>query len=131
MSTIANAANRPLFDKSGSVPDVSGALQDYYQSLVFVRVGKVVKGYQLQEAPTPINFRGTIQPFTPRQLQMKPEGERAWTWFTMHSDPVLKLQVDDVVLWNNIQTRIMSRTDFSLYGYVEYNLVQDWGGSGP
>lgn len=131
MSTIANGANRPLFSVAGTVPDVSGALRDYFQSMVFEPLQKTVTGFQVVETPSPINFRGTIQPFTGRQLMLKPEGQRAWTWYTLHSDPVLKLQVDDVVLWQGKQTRVMGRKDYTLYGYVEYELVQDWSGAGP
>lgn len=131
MSTIANGANRPLFAVAGTVPDVSGALRDYFQYLVFTKVSKIVSGFQVVETPYPINFRGVIQPFTKRQLLLKPEGQRAWSWFTCHSDPVLTLQVDDVVLWNGKQTRVMGRTDYALYGFVEYELVQDWEGAGP
>lgn len=131
MGTIANAKNLPLFAKNGSTPDVSGALQDYYQDLTFTLLTKTVQGFQVVESANPIEFRGTIQPYSARQLMMKPEGQRAWTWYYMHSDPVVTLQVDDVVLWNGKQTRVMSRKDFGLYGYCEYSLVQDWTGSGP
>lgn len=131
MSTINNAANQPLFAKAGTVPDVSGAMQDYYQPIVFEPVAKQVTGFQVVETPNPINFRGLIQPFTDRQLYLKPEGQRAWSWFWLHSDPVLTLQVDDVVIWKGKQTRVMSRKDNFLYGYVEYHLVQDWTGAGP
>jgi hypothetical protein len=129
--TIANGANRPINFQTGTVPDVSGALKDYYQPLIFEQLTKTVSGFQVVETTTPIQFRGLIQPFTSRQLMLRPEGERAWTWFTLFSDPVLTLQVDDVVVWNGKQTRVMSRTDFSLYGYVTYSLVQDWTGAGP
>jgi hypothetical protein len=131
MSTIANAANKPLFAKAGTVPDVSGALQDYYQPMVFEPLVKTVQGFQVSETSNPINFRGVVQPFTDRQLALKPEGQRAWTWLWLHSDPVLTLQVDDVVMWNGKQTRVMARKDQALYGFVEYQLVQDWTGSGP
>lgn len=131
MSTIANGSERPLFSIAGTTPDVSGALQDYYQSLVFEPISKSVNGFQVVEIGNPINFRGVIQPFTVRQLLLRPEGERAWSWFWLHSDPVLTLQVDDVVNWNGKQTRVMGRKDFRLYGYVEYQLVQDWTGAGP
>lgn len=131
MSTIANGANKPLFAKAGTVPDVSGAMQDYYQDVVFAPVQKTVVGFQVVETENPINFRGVIQPFTERQLLLKPEGQRAWTWFTLNSDPVLTLQVDDVVMWNNKPTRVMSRKDYALYGFVEYTICQDWTGSGP
>lgn len=130
-STIANGASRPLFARSGTVPDVSGALQDYYQQLIFEPLEKTVSGFQVVENADPINFWGVIQPFNQRQLLLKPEGQRAWSWFMMHADPVLTLQVDDVVLWNCKQTRIMARQDNTLYGFVVYQLVQDWTGSGP
>jgi len=129
--TIANGCNKPLFDKSGDVPDVSGALQSYYQNMVFEPVGKVVNGFQVIETGTPINFRATAQPFTERQLLLKPEGQRAWSWFMFHADPSLTVNVDDVVIWKGVQTRIMARKDFAIYGYIEYHAVQDWTGAGP
>lgn len=129
--TIANGANKPLFDKSGSVPDVSGALQDYFQPMIFEPVGKIVNGFQVTETGAPINFRGTAQPFSERALILKPEGQRAWSWFLIHADPVLSLNVDDVIIWRGTQTRIMARKDYALYGFVEYHACQDWTGAGP
>lgn len=125
-ATIANGADSPLFAKAGTVPDVSGAMQDYFQAMTFEPVVKNVVAFQAVETTTPVTFRGVIQPFTERQLMLKPEGERAWTWLMLHSDPVLTLQVDDVVLYLGVQTRVMSRKDYGLYGYIEYHLVQDW-----
>src|ERR1017187_8759187 len=120
MSIIPNAANLPLFNKSGTVPDVSGAMQDYFQAMTFTPLVKTVSGFQVVETATPTTFQGVIQPFTERQLQLKPEGQRAWTWLWLFADPVLILEVDDVVLYNGVQTRVMSQKDFSLYGYIEY-----------
>lgn len=131
MTVIANAADHPIFSKAGTVPDVSGAMQDYFQPMTFTPVSKTVSGFQVVETGNPINFQGIIQPFTGRQLALRPEGERAWTWFTLHADPVLTLQVDDVVIWKGKQTRVMGQKDYRLYGFVEYQLVQDWTGAGP
>jgi hypothetical protein len=129
--TIFNASSLPINLKTGSVPDVSGALQDYYQPMTFGQVTKTVVASQLVESVNEISFQGTWQPFTERQLALKPEGQRAWSWFWLHAQPVLTLQVDDIVIWNGKQTRVMSRKDYGLYGYVEYTLVQDWTGAGP
>ena len=131
MGPINNACNQPLFAKSGTVPDVSGALQDYYQPMVFQKLTKTVDGFQVVETGANINFQGMIQPLTDRQLLLRPEGQRAWTWFLLFADPTLTLQVDDVVNWNGTQTRVMARKDFALYGYVQYHICQDWTGSGP
>lgn len=128
---ISNGSVRPLFARAGTVPDVSGALQDYFQAMTFERVTKTVMAGQVVETGVPYTFQGIIQPFTERQLLFKPEGQRAWTWFTLHADPVLSLQVDEVVIYKGKQTRVMARKDFFLYSYVEYHLVQDWTGSDP
>jgi hypothetical protein len=131
LSTIANGANRPLNVQTGTVPDVSGALKDNFQNLSFDLVTKTVVGFSVQESTTPVSFWGLVQPFTTRDLLIKPEGQRAWTWLWIFAEPVLKLQVDDVLVFLGKQTRVMSRKDFTLYGYVSYACVQDWTGSGP
>lgn len=128
---IANAKDRPLFDRTGTLPDVSGALQDYFQPMMFEKVIKTVTGFQVLETDQAINFGGLIQPLSERTLFLKPEGQRAWSWFLLHADPTLTLDVDDVVLWEGTPTRVMTQKDFRLYGYVEYHLVQDWTGAGP
>jgi hypothetical protein len=130
-ATIKNGKDTPINFQTGTVPDVSGALQDYFQPMTFTLVTKVTSAFQVIETGNAISFRGTIQPFTARQLLLKPEGQRAWSWFWLHADPVLTLQVDDVVIWNGKQTRVMARKNYQLYGYVEYELVQDWTGAGP
>ncbi len=124
--TIFNAASQPLNVKTGTVPDVSGALRDWFQPLTFTLIAKSVVGFQEVETQTVVSFQGSIQPFTPRELLMKPEGERAWTWMTLHAFPVLKLEVDDIVIYNGVQTRVMSLQDWSLNGYLIYEICQDW-----
>jgi len=131
MSLINNAANRPLNEQFTETPDVSGALQQNYQPMVFEPVGKIVQGFQVAETGNPQNFRGVVQPFSERALLLKPEGQRSWTWLLLHSDTALVVNTDDVVIWRGKQTRVMSRKDYSLYGFIEYNLVQDWTESGP
>ncbi len=130
-STILNGKNVPLNTKAGTVPDLSGALLDWFQPMVFGIVTKRTVGFQAVETQEQLSFRGVIQPLKDRELAMKPEGQQAWTWLLLHADPSLNLQVDSVVTYLGTQTRIMSKRDYSLYGYVEYNLVQDWTGSGP
>jgi hypothetical protein len=129
-ATIANAANTPLNVRQGSLPDVSGAIKDYFQQLTFKLLTKSVVGFEAVETANPINFWGTWQPIK-NGLELKPEGQRAWKWFLLHAEPSCTLNPDDVVIWNGVQTRVMSRRDYALYGYVEYELAQDWTGSGP
>lgn len=128
---IQNGSNIHLQTRAGSVPTMQSALNSWFQPMTFTQIFKDTQAFQVIEKSESTSFRGVIQPLTKRQLIMKPEGQRAWTWLQLHADPSLKLQVDDVVVYLNVQTRVMARVDYTLYGYVEYELVQDWQGPTP
>lgn len=133
-STIQNGSNIPLNYQQGTVPNMGEAMTDWFQNLSFVKITKTVVGFEVLEVPVTTNFWGIFMPLSPRELQLLPEGQRAWTLYRLYAQPVLKLQVDDVLIFpqiNNKQTRVMSREDFSLYSYVTYTLCQDWTGAGP
>ncbi len=125
------ASSLPFNPGGGNVPNVGGALTEWFQPMVFKIVSKAVVNYQAYETAIESPFRGVIQPFTDRQLLLKPEGQRAWTWFTVHSGPSLKLDVDDVVNYAGKNYRVMSLKDYSIYGYLEYHLISDYTGSDP
>ena len=94
--------------------------------MTFTRVLKRTVNFQLEEYEEAINFAGIIQPLTYRRLMLKPEGQRAWSWFELHSTPALILNVDEVVNYLGLRTRVMGRFNFEIYGYIAYELVQDW-----
>jgi hypothetical protein len=71
------------------------------------------------------------QVLTDKKLMMKPEGQQAWDWFMVHSQPQLNLEVDNVIIYRSKQYRVMAKKDYSLYGYIEYHLVDDYTASGP
>lgn len=129
--TISNASNRPLNALAGSVPDVSGALLDYLQPMTFTTIVKTVENFQVVETPTSVSFQGVWQPFTARQIQMKPEGQRAWKWFMVHALVALPLVPDDVVTYLGTQYRVKADNDYSIYGYYQYELIEDYTGAGP
>lgn len=128
---IFNAKDRPINVAVGGLPNVNSALGGWLQPMVFGKVTKTVTGYQVLETEDPYSFMGVIQPLTNRQIAYKPEGQRAWTWLMLHADPALELNVDDVVSYLGKQTRIAARKNYTQYGYIYYELVQDWEGSGP
>lgn len=134
ISTIQNGKDIPLNFQQGTVPNMGEAITDWFQNLSFVKVAKSVVGFEVLETPTATSFWGVFMPLSPRELKLLPEGQRAWTLYKLYAQPVLTLQVDDVLIFpqiNNKQTRVMSREDYALYSYVSYTLCQDWTDSGP
>lgn len=128
---ILNAKDILLNASTGTVPNVSDAMLDWFQPMTFGVVTTTVQNFQSVQVQTDFSFMGVIQPLTERQLMLKPEGQRAWSWFLLHADISLRLEVDSVVNYLGKQYRVMSNKDWSLYGYLEYHLVTDWTGSGP
>lgn len=133
-ATIQNGANIPLNFQQGTVPNMGESLTDWFQKMSFIQIVKIGVGFELLETPTVTTFWGIVMPLSPRDLKILPEGERAWTLFKLYAQPVLTLQVDDVITFtsfNNKQTRVMSRENYAIYSYVSYTLCQDFTGSGP
>lgn len=128
---FSNGKDLPLNANSGTLPDVSGAMLDYFQPMVFGVVVKTVQNFQAVETKTSVNFQGVWQPLSERQLMMKPEGQRQWKWFWLHAEPSLVLEPDSIITYLGIQYRVMTQKDYRLYGYLEYHLVDDYTGSGP
>lgn len=130
---IANGKNLPLNVQSGGVPNMSGALNNWYQQMTFSRVVKKTIGYQVVESMIEVSFQGVIQPFGKQDLMMKPIGQRGpeWKWNWIHSNIALGLENDDVIKYLGVQYRVLGESPYNLYGYYSYEALEDYTGSGP
>lgn len=57
---------------------------------------------------------------------IKPIGERDWQWESIHAFPTLQLQPDDIITFDDVDYRVMNKSDYKEYGYVVYEIVQDY-----
>lgn len=132
MNWIKQGKDTPLGEQpQGSVPQMGQTLDQWLQPLTVGIVTKTIKNFQSVETMVQYTFRGVWQVFTARQLMLKPEGQRAWSWYMIHTQTDLVLKVDDVFEYKGKQYRVMLKKNYSLYGYFEYDVVQDWENSGP
>ena len=104
-------------------------LPSWFQPLTFDLVTKTVVDYEVQEVRQTIQTQGVRQPMSAKQLEIKPEGQRAWQWETIHCLPDVKLKVDDIVIFDGVRYRVMQKWDWSEYGYLEYHIHQAYEGS--
>ena len=123
---IKNGKDSLLSLNSGTLPDVSGGMLEWFQKITIGKIVKEVVNYMLQETITTINFYGVWQPMSAKSLEMKPEGQRQWKWITLHCDTSLLLSNDDIITYNDEKYRVMSKQDYSSYGYLEYSLVDNY-----
>ncbi|MBO7735904.1 MAG: hypothetical protein J6S67_25265 [Methanobrevibacter sp.] len=121
---IINGKDTPLSKSFNTLPNVSEVLPDWFQDLTFDVVTKTVVNYEIVESLTTIHTQGVRQPMAAQQLVIKPEGQRGWKWETIHCLPDVKLNVDDIIIFDGVKYRVMSRWNWAEYGYLEYEICQ-------
>lgn len=119
------------FTQINQMPNMSSTLSGWLIPLTFGVVTKVQVGFTTKEVVVNKSFYGVWQPLNMERIKIKPEGERDWKWYWCHSQIDLELTNDDTIIYNGKQYRVMGNKDYSLNGYFEYELVEDYTNSGP
>lgn len=116
--------------KGSNMPQMRAAFSGWARRITLTKRTQCVVDGLVQSIDSPFTFRGTIQPLSPKQIMLKPEGERAWQWLQIHCviTNLLPLQPADLITYNNVIYKVMGQIDYSLNGYVEYHAVQDFQG---
>lgn len=123
---ISDAKNTSLFANSGTLPNVQDAMANWFQLLSFYKVQKKVVNFLVEETLEEYTFQGVKQPLSPQKLSLKPEGQRAWIWITIHAYPDLILKPDEIIQFGTTKYRVMEKLNWKEYGYVEYHAVEDY-----
>ena len=122
---IASAADRPLFPAT-TQPNMGSAIAGFTQvndvqilRTVLVAGEAVKQGYTVTAATS-------IQPLSAQRIAMKPEGERAWKWWMIHTFTDLYAKVGDILEITGVGYRLMACTDYSAAGYRIFEAVEDY-----
>lgn len=133
MTVIFDGKNKNFQDSlnDSALPQMDSVLTSWLLPMVFGIVTKTYRGGRTFESEEQISFKGVWQPMSASKLQLKPEGQRSWKWFTVHSTPDLDLENDQRVIYRGNAYRVMERLNYQEYGYLEYHLVDDYTGDDP
>ncbi len=123
---IACAKDRPLISSSTSVPSMRGALRGWTRPITITLIRKQLVNYEAKEGNAiQIQTTGVLQPLSAEKLELKPEGERSWVWKQLHC-AYPEMQTDNVAIIFGVRYRVMAKTSFADYGFVKYELVEDF-----
>lgn len=118
------AKNRSL---TNNMPNMAETLTGWEVPLTLIKITQSIIEGDAVKTETKINFMGVWQPLRDEQLISKPEGQRSWEWVWIHAKSgQLNLKTQDKVIFNSKRYKIMSVKDYSLNGFVEYELVRDY-----
>ena len=124
---IVNAANSKI-NLSGGIPNMEGNLSVWFTTMNVGVTVKSIVDFQLSESINYVDIQAVLQPFSTKQLEIKPIRVRGWGWSTLHvkgSDQEFRL--DDHVVIDEKKYRIMQKFEWQRYGFIEYQVIQDFG----
>lgn len=113
-----------------SMPKITSAFNGWQDRIVLLRHSETVdaNGF-VDDTAQPLSFYGTIQPLKPREIELKPEGQRSFTWLQIHCQTnATTLIPGDSIKWKGQLYKVMARIDYSLNGYVEYHIIKNYQG---
>ena len=116
--------NRTL---ASGMPNMSSTLNGWETTITLVKVLQDISEGDKVETEVSITFQGVIQPLRTEQLMAKPENMRSWEWLWIHAKSgSLNLMTGDKIRFNNKLFKVMGIKDYSLNGFVEYEIVRDY-----
>lgn len=124
---IYSAKNSLIQNTNSNLPNVSDVIVDWFINVTFEIVEKVMVGADYEEdwqTKEVINTRGVVQPPSPKDLKLLPEGAWAWEWQTVHTLPSVQFNVNQYIRYDGKIYKIMSKKDWSKYGYVKYTILE-------
>lgn len=109
------------------MPQMDQTLNGWEVPLTLVKiVQNVIEGDLVTEEQR-ISFLGVWQPLKDEALQFKEPAQRSWEWIWIHAKATtLNLDTADKVIFNNKRYKVMEKKDYTLNGFVEYQLVRDY-----
>ena len=111
-------------------PRMEMALNGYLEPVTFVVVTKEQDpvSFKIVEHLRSITTTATIQPLRAREIALKPEGERRWTWYKIFALPELALEPKDIIRIGETQYRVMGSKGWRPRGFMYYEIVEDYDG---
>lgn len=119
---------KPLNQLSG-MPQMEVAFSGWTSTFTLQIVSQTVVDGFVTDTSVAVTYNGTIQPLSPEQTALKPDGERSWEWLQIHVIAGQNnLETNDRVVYSGNTFKVMSVKDYTLNNYVEYHLVRDYEG---
>ncbi len=128
---ISDARDILLDQNPGTLPNMSSALLNWFQKLTFIKIQKTVVDFDTVEAEQEYYAQGVKYVMKPQDVQTKPEGQRMWIWSTILALPDLVLEPDEIIQFGTIRYRVKDKYDWKEYGFIQYDIIQDYQRSTP
>lgn len=109
------------------MPNMSTTLTGWEIPLELEIIKQAINDGDAVKSVQKVQFMGVWQPMKTEDLQCLPEGQRSWDWYWIHAKSgTLNLQTQDKIIFNGRRYKVMKIKDYSLNGFIEYNVILDF-----
>tara|TARA_B100001059_G_C17837301_1_gene589117 strand:+ start:3366 stop:3716 length:351 start_codon:yes stop_codon:yes gene_type:complete len=107
--------------------DMSFVLDGWQQGIVLQRINEISDGAGgFDKTYTDFAFKGVITCPKAKDLEILPEGQRQWAKWQIHTKTQISAEGGDSVKYNNMNYKIINKTDNSSYGFYRYFLIEEF-----
>jgi len=112
------------------MPQMKAAFSGWRTNITLTVVRNVINADGFNEPQTTTyNFKGTVQPLSAEQLQLKAEGDRAFEWLQIHieienSADYVELNDGDIIVYSGKNYKINGKSDYLLNNFIEYHAME-------
>lgn len=116
-----------MINYNPALPNMSQTIRPWFLNITLEVVKRVKQVADFSEETEQIyNTKGVVQPTSPKDLKLMPEGAWAWESLTIHTLPDVKMEVNQYVRYDGTLYKIMAKKDWSKYGYIKYLVVESF-----
>ena len=123
---IIGAGTRDISESALTVPNMRGAIINWFRPLQAERITTTIVDGLAKEIRRPFNTAGVFNPMKPREVLLKPEGDRTFRWFVLYVGREIELKPNDVVIRKGVPYRVMGPLPIEDYGIKRYELTEDY-----
>lgn len=122
---IQNATNFKLNNTNSNLPNMSNTITSWFLNITLEKAERQLVGADWQLVTVgKLNTKGVVQPPSDIDLKILPEGTWNWEWLMLHCLPNADLQVNNFIKYDGKDYKIMSKKDYSKYGYIQYIILE-------
>lgn len=93
----------------------------------FRRIKKEVVNFEVNEISISYPYQGVFQPMRSRDIELKPEGQRNWKWWTLYCKTQYDIDnYDRIEDFKGKKFRVMKTSDWAQAGFCVFELVEDF-----
>jgi hypothetical protein len=125
---VPSASAKTISQIAGSQPSMRDTITGWSEQLTMVRLLKKIVDRENVNEEREFTCMGMLQPFSAREVAIKPEGQRRWRWYRLHVSAAVDLEPGEEFIMQGFKYKIMSDLPYHRNGYYEYELVQTFTG---